>query len=54
LAEFEGLLAGGGEGLVDDDVFARFERLPGQREVRLIGCGDDHQLDGLVGEEIVE
>ena len=54
LAERERLFAGSGEGLVDDDVLAGFERLLGQREVGLVGRGDDDQLDGLVGEELVE
>jgi hypothetical protein len=53
-AEFEGLFAGGGEGLVDDDVLAGFEGLFGEGEVGLVGGGDDDELDGLVGEDLIE
>ena len=54
LAEFEGLFAGGGEGLVDDDVLAGFEHTLGEDEVGLVGRGDHDQLDGLVGEDLVQ
>ena len=43
-AELESLFAGRGEGLVDDDVLAGFEDAFRQREVRLVGRGDDDEL----------
>ena len=52
--ELEGLGAGGGEGLVDDDVLAGLERARGESEMRLVGRGDDDEGDGLVGEQIVD
>jgi hypothetical protein len=48
------LCAGGCEGLVDDDVFSSFERLLCQREMGLVGCADDDQLDGWVGERFFD
>jgi len=48
-----GLFAGRGEGLVDDDVFAGFEGLFGEGEVRLVGRGDDDQFDGFVCQQIL-
>ena len=53
-AELAGLVTGGGEGLVDDDVLAGFEHALGEDEVGLIGRGDDDELDGFVGEDLVE
>ena len=52
-AELLGLFASRGEGLVDDDVFAGFESLIGQREVRRVGRGDDDQLDGFVCQQLL-
>src|SRR6185312_14892258 len=46
--------AGRREWLVDDDVLAGFERFAGESEVRLIRRGDDDELDGFIGKEIVE
>ena len=53
-AEFERFNASGGEGLVDDHVLACFEGLFGQREVRLVGRGDDDQLDGIIGQQLLD
>ena len=53
-AEFEGLFAGGGEGLVDDDVLAGGEGLFSEGEVGLVGGGDDDERDGGVGEDLFE
>jgi len=46
--------AGGGEGLVDDDVLAGLECAAGETKWVSFGCGDDDEGDGLVGEEVVE
>ena len=53
-AEFEGLFAGGGEGLVDDDMLSGGKGLFGKGEVGLVGSGDDDERDGRVGEDLVE
>ena len=54
IAEFLGFGAGGGEGLVDDDVLAGEEGLFGEVEVGLVGGGDDDELDGWVGEGLFD
>ena len=41
---------GGGEGLVDDDVFAGFDGGGGEGEVGGVGGADDDEVDGGVGE----
>ncbi len=53
LAELFRFGAGGGEGLVDDDVFAGEEGLFGEVEVGFVGGADDYELDGWVGEGLV-
>ena len=54
IEEFDSFGDGGGEGLVDDDVFAGFETALGEREVGLVGSGNGDELDGIDGEEFVE
>ena len=54
IPEFFGLGAGGGEGLVDDDVLACDEGLFGEGEVSFVGSGDDYELDGGIGEGFFE
>ncbi len=54
VAEFLGLGAGGGEGLVDDDVLAGEEGLFCEVEVGLVGGGDDDELDGWVAEGLFD
>src|SRR5581483_3094809 len=39
---------------VDDDVLAGLERLRGEVELGLVGCGDDDEVDGGVGEGFVD
>ena len=39
--------------LVDVDRLAGVERLDDQRPVRVVGCGDDHTLDLVVGQQLV-
>jgi hypothetical protein len=52
--EFDGFGEGGGEGFVDDYMFAAFETALGEGEMGLVGSGDDHELDGIEGEKFVE
>ncbi len=48
--ELAGLGGGGGEGLVDDDVLVGEEGDAGELDVGGVGCGDDDDVDGGVGE----
>ena len=48
------LLAAHRRRLLDEDVLARFERLPRQLVVRGHGRRDDHRVDSRVGEQLVE
>ena len=48
--EGAGLGGGRGEGFVDDDVLAGAEGGGGQRDVGVVGGGDDDEVEGGVGE----
>ena len=52
--EFERFFAGGGEWLVDDNVFAGLEHALGEGKMGLIGRGHDDQLNGFVGENFIQ
>ena len=54
LAEFLSLLAGGGEGLVDDDVLAGFERLLGQAKWVSLGVETTTSSMDLSAKELFE
>jgi hypothetical protein len=52
--ELDGFGDGGGEGFVDDHVFAGFKATLGQGKMRLVGRGDHYKLDGVESEEFIE
>ena len=48
--DFESFGDGGGEGFIHDDVTAGFEARLGERKVRWVRRGDDHETEGVDGE----